>query len=144
MICGSRPILSAARPNLRSAAASDGGSFSSGFTRMARSYLNFLPRRRGKKFKYDLAILVNPDENDPPSDAAALRKFGRAAESIGLDPQIITREDYRRVAEFDALFIRETTAVNHHTFRFSRRAPAEGLAVIDDPESIIRCSNEVY
>lgn len=102
------------------------------------------PRRRGKTFKYDLAILVNPDENDPPSDAAALRKFGRAAESVGLDPQIITREDYRRIAEFDALFIRETTAVNHHTFRFSRRAAAEGLAVIDDPESIIRCSNKVY
>ncbi|HEX6790221.1 MAG TPA: RimK family protein [Candidatus Krumholzibacteria bacterium] len=102
------------------------------------------PRRRGKKFKYDLAILVNPEENDPPSDPPALRKFSRAAEQIGLDPQLITREDYRRIAEFDALFIRETTAVNHHTYRFSRRAAAEGLAVIDDPESIIRCTNKVY
>jgi glutathione synthase/RimK-type ligase-like ATP-grasp enzyme len=102
------------------------------------------PRRRGRKFKYDLAILVNPEENDPPSDPSAIRKFCRAAEQIGLDPQLITREDYRRIAEFDALFIRETTAVNHHTYRFSRRAAAEGLAVIDDPESIIRCTNKVY
>ncbi|MGB5929696.1 MAG: RimK family alpha-L-glutamate ligase, partial [Cyclobacteriaceae bacterium] len=47
-------------------------------------------------------------------------------------------------AEFDALFIRETTAVNHHTFRFAQRAEAEGLVVIDDPESIIRCTNKVY
>src|SRR5262249_23145034 len=41
-------------------------------------------------------------------------------------------------------FIRETTAVNHHTYRFSRRAVAEGLVVIDDPESIVRCSNKVF
>jgi glutathione synthase/RimK-type ligase-like ATP-grasp enzyme len=102
------------------------------------------PRRRGRKFKYDLAILINPEEHDPPSDPPALRKFCRAAEQIGLDPQLITREDYRRIAEFDALFIRETTAVNHHTYRFARRAAAEGLAVIDDPESIIRCTNKVY
>jgi glutathione synthase/RimK-type ligase-like ATP-grasp enzyme len=100
--------------------------------------------RRHKRFKYDLAILMNPDENEPPSDPRAIRKFCRAAEQVGLDPELITREDYRRIAEFDALFIRETTAVNHHTYRFARRAAAEGLAVIDDPESIIRCTNKVY
>ncbi|MHA0111298.1 ATP-grasp domain-containing protein, partial [Klebsiella pneumoniae] len=37
-----------------------------------------------------------------------------------------------------------TTAVNHHTFRFARRAAAEGLVVINDPESILRCGNKVY
>ena len=46
--------------------------------------------------------------------------------------------------EFDALFIRETTSVNHHTYRFARRAAAEGLVVMDDPESILRCTNKVY
>jgi glutathione synthase/RimK-type ligase-like ATP-grasp enzyme len=101
------------------------------------------PRRR-KRFEYDLAILYNPAESEPPSDARALRKFCRAAEQVGMDPDLVTREDYRRIAEFDALFIRETTAVNHHTYRFARRAAAEGLAVIDDPESIIRCTNKVY
>ena len=101
------------------------------------------PRRR-KSFRYDLAILYNPDETDPPSDPRALRKFCKAAEQVGMDPEFIVRDDYRRVAEFDALFIRETTAVNHHTYRFARRAAAEGLAVIDDPESIIRCTNKVY
>jgi glutathione synthase/RimK-type ligase-like ATP-grasp enzyme len=57
---------------------------------------------------------------------------------------LITKEDYSRLAEFDALFIRETTAVNHHTYRFARRAHAEGLVVIDDPWSILRCTNKVY
>jgi glutathione synthase/RimK-type ligase-like ATP-grasp enzyme len=56
----------------------------------------------------------------------------------------LNRDDYGRIAEFDALFIRETTAVNHHTYRFASRARAEGLVVVDDPESIIRCGNKVY
>ena len=55
-----------------------------------------------------------------------------------------SRDDYGRIAEFDALFIRETTSVNHHTYRFASRARTEGLVVVDDPESIIRCGNKVY
>src|SRR5262249_45705340 len=31
-----------------------------------------------------------------------------------------------------------------HTYRFARRAVAEGLVVIDDPTSIVRCTNKVY
>lgn len=42
------------------------------------------------------------------------------------------------------LFIRETTSIDHHTFRFSRRAQNEGLVVIDDPDSILRCTNKVF
>jgi glutathione synthase/RimK-type ligase-like ATP-grasp enzyme len=100
------------------------------------------PRR--VRARYDLAILTNPDDPEPPSDEKAIKKFIKAAESIGLSPQLITRDDYARLAEFDALFIRETTAVNHHTYRFARRAAGEGLVVIDDPKSIVRCTNKVY
>src|SRR5690606_21898286 len=56
----------------------------------------------------------------------------------------IEREDFGRLPEFDALFIRVTTAVNHYTYRFARRAAAEGMVVIDDPESIVRYTNKVY
>ena len=100
--------------------------------------------RRRTPARYDLAILVNPDEAEPPSDQVAIRQFVKAAEQIGLSPELITRDDYGRLAEFDALFIRETTRVNHYTYRFSRRAVSEGLVVIDDPESIVKCSNKVY
>jgi len=93
---------------------------------------------------YDLAILVNPHEEQPPSNKKAIKNFVAAAEKIGLSTEIITKEDFSRLAEFDALFIRETTAVNHHTYRFAQRAAAEGLVVIDDPESIIKCTNKVY
>ena len=54
------------------------------------------------------------------------------------------RRDFGRIAEFDALFIRETTNVNHHLYRFARRAASEGLVVIDDPDSILRCTNKIY
>ncbi|MEX0711860.1 MAG: RimK family protein [Pirellulales bacterium] len=100
--------------------------------------------RKRAATKYDLAVLVNPDEALPPSDEKALARFGKAAEQAGLRMETIGRDDYARLAEFDALFIRETTAVSHHTYRFARRAKMEGLVVIDDPESILKCSNKVY
>lgn len=97
------------------------------------------------KYRYEVAILAgSEDVSARPSDDKAVRRFVRAAEKIGMDATIIDREDYGRIAEFDALFIRETTAVNHHTYRFARRAEAEGMVVIDDPRSIVRCTNKVY
>lgn len=101
-------------------------------------------RRQRRHARYDLAILHNPKEAHPPSDARALKRFIKAAQQLDLDVELITRDDYGRLAEFDALFIRETTSVNHHTYRFARRAAAEGLVVIDDPDSILKCTNKVY
>jgi len=101
------------------------------------------PRRRTVP-RYDIAVLHNPAEDNAPSNASALKKFQKAAEAIGLDFELIGRNDLHRLAEFDALFIRETTSVNHHTFRFAQRAAAEGLVVMDDPDSILKCSNKVY
>ncbi|HEX8980578.1 MAG TPA: RimK family protein [Parasulfuritortus sp.] len=102
-----------------------------------------LPRRRTVP-RHDLAILVDPLNPEPPSNPRALRKFEKAAAASGLDATYITRTDIGRLAEFDALFIRDTTFVNHYTYRFSRRAAAEGLVVIDDPASIVKCNNKVY
>ncbi|WP_187260697.1 RimK family protein [Pontibacter beigongshangensis] len=112
----------------------------------AKSYFarhRFSGARLNRKV-YDLAILVDPEEKGPPSNKKAIQHFLDAADSLGFYTELITKDDYRRLAEFDALFIRETTAVNHHTYKFSRKAYAEGLVVIDDPESILRCTNKVY
>ena len=84
------------------------------------------------------------DDSDAPSNARALQRFERAAQRHGFAVEQISRDDFGRLAEFDALFIRETTSVNHHTYRFARRAEAEGLVVIDDPESILKCTNKVF
>jgi glutathione synthase/RimK-type ligase-like ATP-grasp enzyme/ribosomal protein S18 acetylase RimI-like enzyme len=101
-------------------------------------------RPRFKNYKYDLAILVNPEEKNPPSCAGALQNFRKAAEKAGFYVDFITKEDFSQLSEYDALFIRETTSVNDHTYQFSRTAYAEGLVVIDDPWSILRCSNKIF
>ncbi len=101
------------------------------------------PARR-RSARYDLAILVDREEEEGPSDVAALRKFARAAKRLDVATTFIDKGDYARLAEFDALFIRTTTSVNHYTYRFARRAHAEEMVVIDDPDSILRCTNKVY
>ena len=111
--------------------------------------LTYFQKKRYDKAKhtryvYDLAILVNPEEKSPPSNKKAIAKFTEVAEKNGFYVELITKEDYDRLAEFDALLIRETTSVNHHTYRFARRAQSEGLAVLDDPDSILKCTNKVY
>lgn len=100
--------------------------------------------RQKRRNRYDMAILYNPEEALPPSDRAALNKFMRAGGKMGLDVELITPDDFGRLAEYDALFIRETTAVNHHTYRFAKQAEYEGLVVMDAPDSILRCSNKVF
>ncbi len=112
----------------------------------ATNYFSGQKRRVRKRTvpRYALAILHTPSEPRGASDAKALQRFEKAAEAVGLDVEIITKDDIGRLAEFDALLIRDTTAVNHYTYRFARRAAAEGLVVIDDPDSILKCTNKVY
>lgn len=117
-----------------------------GFLTALKKYMT-KPWRRPKtrrSYKYDLAILHDPKESLPPSDAIAIQKFILAAKETGINPELIQKRDYGRIAEYDALFIRETTQIDHHTFRFARKAQKEGLVVIDDPDSILRCTNKVF
>lgn len=101
------------------------------------------PKSR-RRYRFDLAILVNPEEQLPPSDKEALNFFEKAGKKLGINVELITKRDYMRLPEYDGLFIRETTAIDHHTYRFARKAEAEGMVVIDDPVSILRCTNKVY
>jgi glutathione synthase/RimK-type ligase-like ATP-grasp enzyme len=94
--------------------------------------------------RYDIAILHNPEEKSGPSNDRALKKFIKAAAALQMSAELIRKDDFSQLAEYDALFIRETTSVNHHTYRFARRAAADGLVVIDDPESILKCTNKVF
>ncbi len=101
--------------------------------------------RSKKRTRFDLAILHDPDEKqNSPSNELALKRFIKAAKEQDIYAELITKDDYGRLLEFDSLFIRETTFVNHHTYRFARRAAKEGMVVIDDPVSILRCTNKVY
>lgn len=101
------------------------------------------PRAR-PEYRYDLALLHDPQEELPPSNPQALRKFQRVGRQLGLNVELIAPRDFARLAEYDALLIRETTRIGHHSFRFAKKAASEGLVVIDDPESILRCTNKVF
>jgi glutathione synthase/RimK-type ligase-like ATP-grasp enzyme len=94
--------------------------------------------------KYDLAVLYDPNEKMPPSSAASIKHFARIAEKLSVDVEPITRRQLAELAEYDGLFIRETTSIDNHTYRFARRAWQEGMPVIDDPISMIRCTNKVF
>ena len=94
--------------------------------------------------KYDLAVLYDPNEKLPPSSAATIKYFARIAEKLSFDVEPITRRQLAELAEYDGLFIRETTSIDNHTYRFARRAWQEGMPVIDDPISMIRCMNKVF
>src|SRR5699024_658087 len=79
------------------------------------------PRNRNR-YRYDLAVLYNPQEQLPPSDPQALNKLVRMGKHYGVNVELVQRQDYGRLAEYDALFIRETTQINHHTYRFAKKA----------------------
>jgi glutathione synthase/RimK-type ligase-like ATP-grasp enzyme len=89
-------------------------------------------------------VLYDAKEQLPPSEPSSIRHWARVAEKMGVEVEPIGRRDLARLAEFDALFIRETTSIDNHTYRFARRAVQEGMPVIDDPISMIRCTNKIY
>jgi len=97
-----------------------------------------------KNYLYDLAILVNENEKTAPSNERALNKFISAAKNLGINATLLQKDDAVKISQFDALFIRETTNVNHHTYSLARKAEAEGLIVVDEPMSIMKCTNKVY
>lgn len=103
-----------------------------------------LSNKNKKAERYWIAILHNPEEVMPPSDKVALKKFIKIGKKMGLWVELITKQDFPTLLEYDALFIRETTAINSHTYRFAAKAEHEDIPCIDDTQSIIRCCNKVF
>lgn len=95
-------------------------------------------------YDFDLAILVNPKDPAPPSNAKALKKFVEIAEKMNIYAEIIEPKDLSRLPSFDALFLRQSTEVNNEAYTFARKAQQEGIAIIDYPDAILKCCNKVY
>jgi glutathione synthase/RimK-type ligase-like ATP-grasp enzyme len=94
--------------------------------------------------KYSLAVLHDPKGALPPTSNAGLAHLSKVGDKMSVEVELITKKQFHQLAEYDALFIRETTSIENHTYRFARRAAYEGMPVIDDPVSMIRCTNKVY
>jgi len=101
------------------------------------------PKQRAV-MKYALAVLSDPKEELPPSSLSSLKYMAKVAARHGVELVPIGKGDLDRLAQYDGLFIRETTNIDNHTYRFARRAVQERMPVIDDPVSMIRCTNKVY
>jgi len=94
--------------------------------------------------RWDMAILHDPEEANPPSDPEAIRRFVKAASKVGIEAELVRSDQLRHVGQYDALFIRETTRIDHPTYRLARKGEMEGLVVIDDATSILRCCNKIF
>ncbi|NNF85054.1 MAG: RimK family protein [Winogradskyella sp.] len=95
-------------------------------------------------FDFDLAILVNPNDPAPPSNSKALKKLIEIADKMNIYAEIIEPKELSRLTSFDALFIRQSTEVNNEAYTFARKAQQDGIAIIDYPDSILKCCNKVY
>jgi glutathione synthase/RimK-type ligase-like ATP-grasp enzyme len=105
-----------------------------------------LPRsaRAAGEARPRLAILVDAREEHKPSNDEAIHRFVAAAPCVGLQAEVIGPDALERLPEFDALFIRAGTDVAGYTYEFARRAESLGMPVVDDPDSILQCTNKVY
>ena len=110
------------------------------------NFTNTVWRMGGKKKRqrWDMAILIDPEEKVPPSNKEAIAKFIKAASKYGINAQAVSKNELDNLAFYDALFIRETTAIDHHTYRLATKAENMGLVVMDDAASILRCCNKVF
>ena len=91
-----------------------------------------------------LAILWDSKLALQPSNDEARRRFVRNAPQVGLEAELIGLDALERLPEFDALFNRAEPDVDGLTYEFARRAESLGMPVVDDPGSMIKCTNKVY
>lgn len=101
------------------------------------------PTPRGLK-RASIAVLVDPDDPFSPSTPETLERLERVASRMNVYIHRIGLDEIERLGEYDALFIRALTGVREPSFQFALRAEALDMPVIDDPQSIIRCSNKVF
>jgi hypothetical protein len=91
-----------------------------------------------------IAVLFDEGEAFAPSSPETLDRLERVAARLNVFVQRIGLDEIHRLAEYDALFIRSLTGVREPAFQFALRAEMLDMPVIDDSQSIIRCSNKVF
>jgi len=111
---------------------------------LARPRIAAPPRRVARPRPDRIACLWDAQDRLAASDRDTLDAFATVAARRGLLFEQVGRDDLPRLAEYDALFIRTVTAIDHYSFAFAQAAERLGIPVIDDPQSILKCSNKVF
>lgn len=104
----------------------------------------WLRNPRKKRLPWRLALLTNQREANPPSNEKALKRFVKAGKKLGIDVVQVDAQSIGEISQYDGLFIRETTEIDHHTYRLAELAEKHDVEVIDDATSILRCCNKVF
>jgi glutathione synthase/RimK-type ligase-like ATP-grasp enzyme/gamma-glutamyl:cysteine ligase YbdK (ATP-grasp superfamily) len=93
-----------------------------------------------------LSLGIVYEEGAPfaPSTNETIERIERVGARMGMHVGRIRLDEPQRVATFDAIFLRVLTGPLLPSYRMALRAEALGLPVIDDPQSIFRCSNKVF
>lgn len=103
-----------------------------------------LSRRKALDKRASLAVLFDGEDLFGPSTTETMEKFQRAAAKKGLHVHLLAADEIAQLGDYDALWIRALTGLNLPAFRWASRAEALDMPVIDDTQSIIRCSNKVF
>jgi glutathione synthase/RimK-type ligase-like ATP-grasp enzyme len=92
-----------------------------------------------------IGVLFTPGDKFGASSLASLTDFTRSAAELGVSVEFFGRgEITHAIDQLAGLFIRDLTSPTNHAFRAALNAEARNVPVIDDPRSIIRCSNKVF
>ncbi len=94
--------------------------------------------------RYWLAILIDKNDTHPTSNSKALKKFVEIGRKKRFYVELIDSSKFNSLLEYDALFIRTTTNVNHYTYKFAQKAAKEDIPCIDNKESILLCCNKIF
>ncbi len=103
-----------------------------------------LSRRKAEDKRASVAILYDEEDVFGPSTTETMEKLERIASRKGVHMRRLGLAEISRLGDYDALFIRALTGLNLPAFRWAARAEALDMPVIDDTQSIIRCSNKVF
>lgn len=114
------------------------------FEQVSRGTFVKSPSVASRRRLHRIACLWDPKDEFAASDEDTLERLARVALRRGVLFDVISKDDLARLPEYDALFIRSVTGINHFSFTFAQRAASMGMPVIDDPQSIMKCSNKVY
>jgi glutathione synthase/RimK-type ligase-like ATP-grasp enzyme/gamma-glutamyl:cysteine ligase YbdK (ATP-grasp superfamily) len=109
-----------------------------------RSFLRRSARPAREETRASIAVLYDPDDRFAPSSPETIDRLERVASRLSVHVERIGLDDLERLGEYDALFIRALTGVREPAFQFALRAEALAMPVVDDPQSIVRCSNKVF
>jgi glutathione synthase/RimK-type ligase-like ATP-grasp enzyme/gamma-glutamyl:cysteine ligase YbdK (ATP-grasp superfamily) len=101
-------------------------------------------RRERDSVRASIAVLLDPGDPFAASSLETVDRLEAVAARMNVHVARIDLTDLRRLPEYDALFIRSLTGVKEPSFQFALRAESLDMPVIDDSQSIIRCSNKVF